>query len=234
MMLGENGDLLHYLQKNFSTLKWKNKLLLLNDIATGLKIIHEAGLVHHDLHTGNVIIGQGGIAYLSDLGLSCPIDEKSSDSDLYGVLAFVAPEVLRGNAYTAASDVYSFGMIMWVLTSGQNPFSDSEYNIYLALDICRGKRPPIVEGTPDCYKDLMERCWDADQSKRPLASELEWTIRKWYLGEFEDQFIQADTQIAVQVDERERGSKRFSTFIKSINQAVETVLLSRFIIYKCF
>src|SRR3989442_9544394 len=112
--------------KNFSTLKWNDKLLLLNNIATGLKVIHEADLVHHDFHAGNVIIEEG-TAYLSDLGQSFPANEVSTDSRVYGVLAFIAPEVLRvlcRHAYTVASDIYSFGMIMWVLTSGQRPFSD--------------------------------------------------------------------------------------------------------------
>ncbi|RGB26504.1 kinase-like domain-containing protein [Rhizophagus diaphanus] len=138
-------------------------------MAIGLRIIHELGLVHHNLHTGNVLIGQGGKAYLTDLELNHPVNEESSEFGIYAVLPFVAPEVLRGGEYTAASDVYSFGMIMWMLTSG----------------------------TPKCYMDLMKRCCDNNKLERPSATELEMIFRRWCIGEFDDQFIQADNIIQV-------------------------------------
>jgi serine/threonine protein kinase len=195
MDLVENGNLYQYLQKNFSTLKWnEDKLRLLVEISSGLKVIHEVDLVHHDFHTGNILVGKDGTAYLADLGLSRPANIKSSKSDAFGVLPFVAPEVLRGNSYTKASDVYSFGMIMWVISSGQNPFSCYEFNSELALRIVTEcERPPIIKGVPKAYADLMVRCWDADPLKRPSAADLEKIFRKWYFGgEFYNEFAQAD------------------------------------------
>jgi serine/threonine protein kinase len=214
MNLEENRDLHYYLQKNFSSLKWNDKLTLLNDMTIGLKKIHEAGLLHHNFHTGNVLIGKGGKAYLADLGLNHPVNEESSEFGVYGVLPFVAPEVLRGDVYTAASDVYSFGMIMWVLTSGQNPFFESDYDSLLSLRICKGERPVIVEGTPKCYVDLMKRCWDKNILERPSAIELERIFRRWCIGEFDDQFLQADNiQTFTQIKE---VTGKISQFIKYI------------------
>uniref|UniRef100_U9SIL8 Protein kinase domain-containing protein n=1 Tax=Rhizophagus irregularis (strain DAOM 181602 / DAOM 197198 / MUCL 43194) TaxID=747089 RepID=U9SIL8_RHIID len=117
--------------------------------------IHEAGLVHRDLHAGNILIGYDNNAYLADLGLSCLENEQQSKFN-YGVLPFIAPEVLRNRKYTFASDVYSFGIIMWMLTSGQSPFDDYEYDHSLEMEICVGKRPNVIEETPNCYREMLE------------------------------------------------------------------------------
>src|SRR5687768_15258053 len=104
----------------------------------------------------------------------------SKKNDIYGVLPFVAPEVLRGKPYTPASDIYSFSMIMWEFTSGIPPFDDEEHDFLLALSICEGERPEIIENTQRCYMDLMKSCWDEDPLKRPNASEIKTILQNWY------------------------------------------------------
>ncbi len=93
------------------------------------------------------------------LGLSKPVEyfQSPKEKSIYGVLPFVAPEVLRGNPYTSASDIYSFSMIMWEFTSGVLPFDVRAYDLYLGLDISKGKRPEIIKNTPQCYVDLMKK-----------------------------------------------------------------------------
>src|SRR5687767_1139545 len=105
--------------------------------------------------------------------------ESEKKIDIYGVLPFVAPEVLRGNPYTSASDIYSFSMIMWEFTSGIPPFNDRAHDHLLSLSICKKERPEIVENTPKCYIDLMKMCWDPEPSNRPTAKDLEDIISKW-------------------------------------------------------
>ncbi|POG57635.1 kinase-like domain-containing protein, partial [Rhizophagus irregularis DAOM 181602=DAOM 197198] len=84
----------------------------------------------------------------------------------------MAPEVLRGNSYTLASDIYSFSMIMWEFTSGIPPFNNIQHDLHLSISICKGERPGIIKNTPQCYVDLMKKCWDEDPSKRPSANEV--------------------------------------------------------------
>ncbi|RIA86973.1 kinase-like domain-containing protein [Glomus cerebriforme] len=91
----------------------------------------------------------------------------------------MAPEVLRNNPYTPASDIYSFSMIMWEFTSGIPPYSNKAHDYQLVLDICKGVRPEIIENTPKCYVDLMEKCWDSDPSKRPTIIILENILSQW-------------------------------------------------------
>src|SRR5205823_1669071 len=117
---------------------------------------------------------------ISDLGLSKPIDYLKSNNDVYGVIPYMAPEVLRGKPYTPASDIYSFAMIMWELTSRIPPFDDRAHDFHLSLSICKGERPEIIDSTPQCYIDLMKKCWDLDPLKRPTASELKIIIHNWW------------------------------------------------------
>ena len=165
-----NGGSLRNSLKNKSY-SWYDILCTLRHIITGLDAIHESKLVHCDLHDGNILC-DGGSNYISDLGLSKPIDYLKSNNDVYGVIPYMAPEVLRGKPYIPASDIYSFAMIMWELTSGVPPFDDRAHDFHLSLSICKGERPEIIEGTPQCYIDLMKKCWDLDPLKRPTASEL--------------------------------------------------------------
>jgi serine/threonine protein kinase len=71
-----------------------------------------------------------------------------------------APEVISGKETSFASDVYSFGMLMWEISSEQPPFNNFENDYELALKIINGMRPKIVPGTPLEYKELMTQCWD--------------------------------------------------------------------------
>ncbi|PKY28839.1 hypothetical protein RhiirB3_530101 [Rhizophagus irregularis] len=94
--------------------------------------------------------------------LELPENEKDEET----------PEVLRGKPYTATSDVYSFSMIMWEFTSGVPgvpQFNNRAHDIQLSLSICKGERPKIIENTPQCYVDLMEKCWDENPLKRPSS-----------------------------------------------------------------
>ena len=77
---------------------------------------------------------------ISDFGMCRPTNESLSDKAVYGVVPFVAPEVLRGGRYTQKADVYGFGMIMWEILSGEPSFIDREYDQYLILDICTKER----------------------------------------------------------------------------------------------
>src|SRR6185369_6393275 len=117
--------------------------------------------------------------YITDLGLCGPVDEKSSNK-VYGIVSYVAPELLRGKKNTKESDIYSVGMLMWEIFAGHPPFDDRAHNHCLVFDICKGLRPPILPGMPDDYEQMMKRCWDVDPSKRPTSREFyEFNINKY-------------------------------------------------------
>src|SRR5947207_2244536 len=137
-----------------------------------LNKIHKQNLIHCDFHDGNILNHQNK-TYVSDLGLCHSLKSSSEKDSIYGVMPFMAPEILRGKPYTSASDIYSFSMIMWEFTSGSPPFDDRAYDHHLSLSICKGERPKIIENTPSYYIDLMKECWDPEPFKRPTIKTLE-------------------------------------------------------------
>ncbi|CAI2196841.1 10106_t:CDS:1, partial [Funneliformis geosporum] len=74
-----------------------------------------------------------------DLGLykSVEIFQSSKNNNIYGVLQFVASEVLRGQPYTLASDIYSFSIIIWEFIYEIPPFDNEVYDFQLSLNICK-------------------------------------------------------------------------------------------------
>ncbi|PKK73562.1 kinase-like protein [Rhizophagus irregularis] len=92
-----------------------------------------------------------GNKYIDDF-LNETVNKIGNSNEIYGVIPYMAPEVLRGKPYTKAADIYSFGIIMWEFTSGL--------------------RPEIVASTLPVYTRLMKRCWNFDPNKRPTADEL--------------------------------------------------------------
>ncbi|CAG8816210.1 13463_t:CDS:1, partial [Cetraspora pellucida] len=67
-------------------------------------------------------------------------------------------------------DIYSFGIIMWEISTGEEVFNDYEFNDDLAMKIGFGLRPEFAPGTPECYVELAKKCMDSDPKKRPTAT----------------------------------------------------------------
>ena len=199
----EGGDLSSRMNKNYKDFNWLKKLSTLIYISKGLKKIHKKNMVHRDFHTGNIlfkdIFTYSDISYISDMGLCGKVDNVN-ETNIYGVIPYVAPEVLKGKPYTQAADIYSFGMIMYFIATGKQPFSNRAHDHLLALDICNGKRPEINEPeAPRCYIDLMKECWNTDAVNRPSAIEVDKLINSFYVsyyiknsGEFQKQFEEAE------------------------------------------
>jgi len=142
-----------------SKLSLQNKLNNLVSIAQGLKDIHQKDLVHRDFHSGNILKGIEKTACLiTDLGLCKPVNEAEQENKIYGVLPYIAPEVLYGKPYTQASDIYSFGIVAYEIFSGSLPYHDVAHDVYLAVKICQGLRPQFNIKIPPLLKNLINRC----------------------------------------------------------------------------
>ncbi|EXX57640.1 kinase-like domain-containing protein [Rhizophagus irregularis DAOM 181602=DAOM 197198] len=172
----ENGNLRNFYLNNSSSI---NKLYRLSKIANGLLSIHNAEKVHKDFHSGNIL----NTVYISDLGMCQQVNnkEKSDKKEgVYGVLPYMAPEVLRGYQYTKAADIYSFGIIMNEFLSEEIPFNDIPHDHILAIKICKGLRPKISEDIPKFLVDLIMKCWDAKAENRLSAKELYQILKNWH------------------------------------------------------
>ncbi|RIB17538.1 kinase-like domain-containing protein [Gigaspora rosea] len=156
-----SGNLYKFLRTNFRDLNWQAKLKLLLDMSEDLYQIHYAGIIHADFHSGNILqhkgISENMKSYISDMGLSKNSYVDDSEGCVYGVMPYVAPEVLLGQGFTVAADIYGFGVIMSEMSTGQRPFDGYQFNEELAVKICIGLRPEFAQGTPECYIKLAEQ-----------------------------------------------------------------------------
>ncbi|KAG9294637.1 hypothetical protein G9A89_008116 [Geosiphon pyriformis] len=219
MPLAKYGDLRTYIRKNFATFTWPQRLKMVYYIANGLSNIHDAELIHCDFHTGNILQFSTHYSYIGDLGLSKPINPPSpSNKKGFGVIPYMAPEILRGGQYTKASDVYSFGMIMWEIATGSPPFSLRAHDSYLMLEILDGNRPTTNRKIPRCYKQLMKRCWDSLPSNRPTINEIKNQLFSWYTeletNDSMNSVIRADFEVTEQDRVKEvksLGAEKYGT-----------------------
>ncbi|RIB21612.1 kinase-like domain-containing protein, partial [Gigaspora rosea] len=164
-----------------SKMNWKDKLNLLQCIASDLQIIHSHDLIHRDLHSGNIFQADLKSAYIADLGLSMSanIMLKSKSDGVFGILPYIAPEVLEGNQYTTASDIYSLAIIMWEILYGKPITYYQKPGPYLQFQICIDNLRPNIEDAKSCYVDLMKKCWDKEPKNRPSAQQIYEIFINW-------------------------------------------------------
>ncbi|GBC06107.1 hypothetical protein RclHR1_06620005 [Rhizophagus clarus] len=208
------------------------KIRALKAIASGLLAIHNAGFVHKDFHSGNILSIYA--PRISDLGMCQPANKRAVEEEgTYGVLPYMAPEVLRGHQYTKAADIYSFGIIMNELLSEEIPYNDIPHDEYLSIKICKGLRPKISNGVPKFLVDIMIKCWDAEIVNRPTTKQLYQMLNKW-----DDEIEKGESsEICLQVKECDeigkkkfdaRSSKNKSKTIQTHPQAIYTSRLLNF------
>jgi len=144
MQYANDGSLVSYLDQNINKLTWKMKLQLLSGVAHDLHQMHDLGLIHCDLHGGNIVLNnisnQKERFYLSnpficDLGLSKSVDSTEVTTNIRGVLPFIAPEVFNTCKFTQKSDIYAFGIIMYLTATGEPPFRDRQFDRNLVCAI---------------------------------------------------------------------------------------------------
>ncbi|RHZ55109.1 hypothetical protein Glove_420g28 [Diversispora epigaea] len=230
----EGGSLRNYLNNNFNSINWGNKLAHLKDLAYKFSKIHKLDIVHRDFHPGNILKDSSSIK-ISDFGLSKLITENINNSKkntISGVLPYIAPEVLIGEEYTKAADIYSFALVAYELITGIPPYHDVSHDKDLAFNICNGLRPKIPFSTPKLITRMIMRCWDARITHRPTFEDLKKDLNKYY-WEYHENKNNNDHGITIQIKQAEELTKNRTTTIIPMNykthpQAIYTSRLLNF------
>ncbi|EXX57678.1 Ypk2p [Rhizophagus irregularis DAOM 197198w] len=219
----EGGSLRNYLDTNHNELNWNSKLNHLLGLACGLDCIHKNEFIHRDLHSGNILISLFNM-WIADMGLCKPADcnpLESAKNNIYGVLSYIAPEILRRQNYTKASDIYSFGIIMYEIISGLPPYHDISHDENLAIKICKGFRPRFNIKVPQLIIYLIKRCLDADPLNRPQAEEIYDILHEWINKKSKSQTVELQKQIK-EAEEINKNSSNDIISLTNLGMSYET------------
>jgi serine/threonine protein kinase len=120
----------------------------------------------------------------------------------------MAPEILRGQNYTKAADIYSYGIIMYEVIQGLPPYHDISHDKLLAIKICQGLRPKFKIKVLQLILYLIKRCLDADPSNRPNAKEIKKILVNWKKETNSRRYCQ--TELVKQIEEAEEMNNNLS------------------------
>jgi tetratricopeptide (TPR) repeat protein len=147
---------------------------LIAQMAAGLQAAHEQGIVHRDFKSSNVMLC-GGKAVITDFGLAhleplirTPDATLSATVSLAGTVAYMSPEQLAGQEVTAASDIYSFGIVLYEMATGRLPF-DSRHIVHSAMQRAGDSVPDARAVRADLdprWAAVIGRCLQRDPSRR--------------------------------------------------------------------
>lgn len=174
----QGGDLTKYVQKYYGgksnkTLPEKRVAELMKQLASGLEYLHNYGIIHRDLKPDNLMMTErtiNGEVKIMDFGLSKMMHHDEKVADGFGTLSFVAPEVLIRKPYNKQVDVWSLGVIIFNLISGDLPFDDPSDNeeiiarkvVYSDIDF----KNKVWEKVSREIKQVITECLIKDPEKR--------------------------------------------------------------------
>jgi eukaryotic-like serine/threonine-protein kinase len=138
------------------------------DLLAGLAVVHERGLVHCDVKPANVMIGPGGGVKLIDFGIATQPHGGTDGDTSIGSLRFMAPEQLRGEALTPASDLFSVGAVLYEALTGRPPYSGETPEEISAAHAEGRVRPPstLVAGVPGRLDEALLQALRRDPGAR--------------------------------------------------------------------
>lgn len=152
------------------------------EVARALAVAHEHGIVHRDVKPQNILIDQDGHAKLTDFGIARSLDEDglTADGRVLGTTDYVSPEQALGQSTGTASDIYSLGIVLFEMLTGDVPFK-AENPIGVAMCHVRDPMPDVRSARPDISATLasiIDRCTAKEPVDRysdclALASDLE-------------------------------------------------------------
>ncbi|KAI4878334.1 hypothetical protein NFI96_010155 [Prochilodus magdalenae] len=151
---------------------------MLRGIASGMKYLADMNYVHRDLAARNILVNSNLVCKVSDFGLSRFLEDDTSDPTYTSALGgkipirWTAPEAIQYRKFTSASDVWSYGIVMWeVMSYGERPYWDmTNQDVINAIEQDYRLPPPM--DCPSALHQLMLDCWQKDRNNRPKFSQI--------------------------------------------------------------
>lgn len=179
MELCAKGDLLNVLKKEGVRLEVRDLYHMALNTAEGMAYLEKMQIIHRDLAARNCLVTKDNVVKISDFGMS----REEDNEGIYTIhstkeipFKWCAPEIWHYTTYSTKSDVWAYGVTLWEIFSlGSTPYS-SWNNRQTREQIDKGYRLPPPSGTPPQIFEIMQRCWNANDSLRPHFSEIVITL----------------------------------------------------------
>ncbi|GAB4813021.1 hypothetical protein N2152v2_000067 [Parachlorella kessleri] len=154
-------------------LSYTQVLQIAMDVASAMAYLHPK-VVHRDLKSQNVLLSKDGRAKVCDFGIAKFKDRTFiSTVNGQGTPAYMAPEMFDGHRVTEKVDVFSFGVLLWEMLTGELPWSQVPAPVQIIYYVgVLQHRPPIPADCPPAFRGLIERCWADSPSARPAFPEI--------------------------------------------------------------
>jgi serine/threonine-protein kinase len=151
-------------------------IAIFKQVAAGLDVLHENGLIHRDLKPANILIDERGNPFIADFGLAKDHQHEGTvltrPGQALGSMDYMAPEQIRGEEVTAATDVYALACMLFELLTGQAPFADKVgMRIMWAHLQDAPAHPSDLNGTlPRPVGDALLKGLEKDPADRPRSA----------------------------------------------------------------
>lgn len=167
-------------------LNFEQKVRLLREVARGLSVAHARGLLHRDLKPENVIVGPDLRPRILDFGLALSLEEASRQGRGFeGTPLYASPEQALGKPLGPASDVFSFGSLMFKVLTGKAPFAGE--SIGSVLETIVSTSPPFLRevavGVPEDLQAICLACLAWNPADRPGAETVALELGRFLVGE---------------------------------------------------
>lgn len=172
----ENGALDKFLREKDGEFSVLQLVGMLRGIAAGMKYLANMNYVHRDLAARNILVNSNLVCKVSDFGLSRVLeDDPEATYTTSGgkiPIRWTAPEAISYRKFTSASDVWSYGIVMWeVMTYGERPYWElSNHEVMKAIN--DGFRLPTPMDCPSAIYQLMMQCWQQERARRPKFADI--------------------------------------------------------------
>ncbi|GAM20267.1 hypothetical protein SAMD00019534_034420 [Acytostelium subglobosum LB1] len=141
------------------------------DIARGMQHLHSRNIIHRDLKSSNLLLDKHYNIKIADLGIARETSFTQTMTTI-GTVAWTAPEILRHESYNHKADVYSYGIVLWELLTGEEPYAGIPPMNAGILVASKALRPELPDTCDPNWRKLVVWCWAEDPNKRPTFTDI--------------------------------------------------------------
>ena len=168
-----NGSLFRIIhsKKLSRILDGTRKTIIALGIAHAMAYLHNQSIIHRDLKSTNILIDEDYYPVICDFGIARFAHTDEPLTECIGPLQWMAPEVLEGSDYSFPADVFSFGTILYEMSTGLVPWGNVE-TTKIEKSLMNGKRPQIPPNVPQSIQAMIRKCWNDEPFSRPTFEKI--------------------------------------------------------------